>query len=115
MKNWKREEIMEIIRLKRIVQFRPALLSGSIVLVLLLVAVWSVTTVFAEQSISVSCYNLEKSGIPVGNVVVYDTSLAARSCNSLYYDCKGRCVGCFTDQDYLDSVCIDVNGTMFLN
>ena len=106
---------MKINRLKRRGEFCPALLMGSIILGLLVVAMGPIANAFADQGISVSCYNLEKSGIPIGNVVVYDTSLAARSCNSLYYDCKGRCVGCFTDQDYLDSVCVDVNGAMFLN
>ncbi len=69
---------------------------------------------FADESITVSCYNLQKSEIPVGNVVVYDTSQAAGACNSMYYDCKGRCVGCFTDSDYTDTVCITASGRMFL-
>ena len=106
---------MKMNRLKRSGAFLQVLLRASIILGLLFVVMGPITKSFADQGISVSCYNLEKSEIPIGNVVVYDTSLAARSCNSLYYDCKGRCVGCFTDQDYLDSVCVDLSGTMFLN
>jgi len=93
---------------------RRRLLLGSIILGLLVVAVGFMAQAFADESISVSCYNLQASELPVGNAVVYDTSQAARACNSMYYDCKGKCVGCFTDQDYVEAVCVDVNGTLFL-
>ena len=105
---------MKINRPKRRKVYSPMLLLGSIIAGLLFVAMGPIAQVFADESISVSCYNLQNSEISVGNAVVYDTSQAASACNSLYYNCKGRCVGCFTDQDYLDSVCVDVNGTMFL-
>jgi len=105
---------MEINRPKRRKVHSPTLLLGSIIVGLVVVAMGPIAQAFADESISVSCYNLQDSEIPVGNAVVYDTSQAARACNSLYYNCKGRCVGCFTDQDYLDSVCVDVRGTMFL-
>ena len=93
--------------------YSQTLLWGSIIAGLLVVALGP-SAAFADESISVTCYNLQDSEIPVGNVVVYDTSQAAGACNQVYYACKGRCVGCFTDQDYLDSVCVDVRGTMFL-
>jgi len=93
---------------------RRRLLLGSIILGLLVVAVGFMAQAFADESISVSCYNLQASELPVGNAVVYDTSQAARACNSMYYDCKGKCVSCFTDQDYVEAVCVDVNGTLFL-
>jgi len=105
---------MKINRPKRRRVYSPALLLGTIIAGLLVVAMGPIAQAFADESISVTCYNLQDSESPVGNAVVYDTSLAARACNSLYYNCKGRCVGCFTDQDYLDSVCVDVRGTMFL-
>lgn len=91
-----------------------ALLVGSIVTGLTIGAVLPLAEVFADESITVSCYNLEASELPVGNAVVFDTSTAAAVCNSMYYSCKGRCVGCFTDQDYVDAVCVDVSGTTFL-
>jgi hypothetical protein len=68
----------------------------------------------ADQSVSVTCYNLEKSQLSVGSVVVYDTSRAAQTCNAVYYDCKGRCVGCFSDSDFIDAVCADETGALFL-
>ncbi len=73
-----------------------------------------IASAYAEDSISVSCYNLEKSPHILGNVVVYDPYRAAMACNSVYYECKGRCVGCFSDSDYLDVVCADASGTIFL-
>jgi hypothetical protein len=69
---------------------------------------------FGDAGVSVTCYNLQKSEHPVGSVVAYDTSRAAAACNSVYYDCRGRCVGCFSDSDYLDVVCVDTRGTIFL-
>ena len=99
-------------RPKRRGAYRPALLWVSIFSVLLVAAL--VAQTFAEESISVSCYNLQKSRLPIGSVVVYDTAQAALACNSTYYDCRGRCVGCFADSDYFDAVCVDVRGTMFL-
>jgi len=99
-------------RPKRRGAYRPALLWGSIFSVLFVTAL--VAQAFAEDSISVSCYNLQKSQLPLGTIVVYDTAQAAPACNSAYYDCKGRCVGCFADSDYFDAVCVDVRGTMFL-
>ena len=91
---------------------RRALLRGIIFSVLVVAAL--VAQAFAEESISVSCYNLQKSQLALGTIVVYDTAQAALACNSAYYDCKGRCIGCFADSDYFDSVCVDVRGTMFL-
>jgi len=105
---------MGINRLKRRKVYGPALLLGSIIVGLVVVAMGPVGQAFADESISVTCYNIQNLESSLGGVVVYDTSLAAGACNSLYYACKGRCVGCFTDQDYLDSVCVDVRGTMFL-
>ena len=69
---------------------------------------------FADQTISISCYNEAKSSLPLGNVAVFDVALAARACNSMYYDCKGRCIGCYQDSDYIDNVCVDMQGNTFL-
>ena len=103
---------MEIKRPKKLRLYGPMFLLAGTIAGLLVVAM--VHTALADESISITCYNLQASESPVGNVVVYDTSQAAGACNSLYYNCKGRCVGCYTDQDYLDSVCIDARGAMFL-
>jgi hypothetical protein len=93
---------------------RAMLSAWGILLVAVICAAGFIAPVSAEDSVSVSCYNLEKSQHPLGSVVVYDTSRAAMTCNSVYYDCKGRCIGCFSDSDYLDAVCVDVRGTIFL-
>ena len=71
-------------------------------------------TAYADQSISASCYNEAKSSLPVGRVEVFDVAQAAQACNSLYYDCRGRCIGCYQDSDYLDNVCVDMWGNTFL-
>ena len=101
-------------RPKRGKTYLPALFWGIIFPVLMLIAVGLVAQTSAEESISVSCYDLQKSELSVGSVIVYDTRQAAGVCNQVYYNCKGRCVGCFADSDYVDSVCVDMNGRMFL-
>ncbi|HSB52603.1 MAG TPA: hypothetical protein VLD40_08080 [Dissulfurispiraceae bacterium] len=66
----------------------------------------------AEESVSVACYlgdNVVGDGVEV-----FDTSTAARVCNSMFYDCGGRCVGCFIDSDYGEDVCVDMNGRTFV-
>lgn len=69
---------------------------------------------YADESTSISCYNEAKSSWPVGNVSVFDIAQAAQICNSMYYDCRGRCIGCYQDSDYIDNVCVDIRGNMFL-
>lgn len=69
---------------------------------------------FADESISVSCYKDAKSSWSVGRVVVFDVAEAAQACNSMYYDCRGRCIGCYQDSDYVDNVCVDMRGNTFL-
>lgn len=70
--------------------------------------------VCADESISISCYKDAKSGISLGSVVVFNVANAAQACNSTYYDCRGRCIGCYQDYDYIDNVCVDVRGSTFL-
>lgn len=67
--------------------------------------------VSAEESITAYCY---RDGRSLGSVVVFDVSNAAAACNNLYYDCKGKCIGCFNDSDYIDYVCVDRSGRTFL-
>jgi hypothetical protein len=47
-------------------------------------------------------------------VVVFDFSTAAIACNNVYYECKGKCIGCYHDFDYVDYVCVDTSGRTFL-
>ena len=77
------------------------------VAVLLCLASW----ICADEDIAVTCY---QGNFRIGTVTVLDWRHAAASCNSLYYDCRGTCVGCFHDFDYVEGVCVDVNGREFL-
>jgi hypothetical protein len=67
--------------------------------------------VSAEESISAYCY---RDGRSIGSVAIFDVSNAALACNNFFYDCKGKCIGCFHDFDYVDYVCVDTLGRTFL-
>jgi hypothetical protein len=67
--------------------------------------------VSADESITAYCY---RDGRSIGNVTIFDTSNAAMACNNMYYECKGKCIGCFHDFDYIDYVCVDTSGRTFL-
>ena len=82
--------------------------------VMMIIVTGFMVPTYADESISISCYNEAKSSWPVGRVQVFDVAQAAQACNSLYYDCKGRCIGCYQDSDYLDNVCVDMQGNTFL-
>ena len=71
-------------------------------------------TADADKSISVTCYNEARSSLPIGRVEVFDVAQAAQTCNSLYYDCRGKCIACYQDSDYFDNVCVDMYGNTFL-
>jgi len=80
-------------------------------MVIFLVLMQIILPVSAEESITAYCYRDSRS---LGSVVVFDVSNAAAACNNLYYDCKGKCIGCFNDYDYIDYVCVDTSGRTFL-
>ena len=61
---------MKINRPKRRKVYSPTLLLGSIIAGLLFVAMGPIAQAFADESISVSCYNLQDSEISLGHVVV---------------------------------------------
>jgi hypothetical protein len=65
----------------------------------------------ADENISVTCY---KGSTRIGTVTVFDWKTAAEACNTVLYDCRGACIGCFRDFDYVEDVCVDVNGNEFL-
>ena len=82
-----------------------------IAMVIFLTLIQIILPVSAEESITVYCY---RDGRSLGSVVVFDVANAANACNNLYYDCKGKCIGCFNDYDYIDYVCVDRSGRTFL-
>ncbi len=73
----------------------------------------SVTAAQAEDSIEVEC-SLKVDGdyVSMSNVDVYDASEAARTCNAVYMDCKGQCIGCYIDENG-DESCYDTGGKKF--
>jgi hypothetical protein len=80
-------------------------------IVICLTLIQAILPVSAEDNITVRCYLGNRS---VGNVTVFDTSTAAAACNSVYRGCKGQCIGCFHDFDFVDYVCVDMAGHTFL-
>ena len=64
-----------------------------------------------EEAIDVSCYKKDsEAGLYVGNVTVTRPETAAVNCNATYYDCKDKCIGCFTDPKLNQTVCYNVVG-----
>jgi len=81
-------------------------------IVIFLTLIQIISSVSADDSITAYCYR--DSRLSLGSVVIFDTSTAATACNNVYYDCKGKCIGCFHDFDYVDYVCVDKSGRTFL-
>jgi len=68
-----------------------------------------------DNDFTVSCYrgNLEE-GNNVGDISVKDPQTAGETCNRTYYECNGKCLGCFFDYDLSEDVCYDSIGMKFL-
>ena len=82
-----------------------------IAVVLFLTLIQIILPVSADESITAYCYRESRS---LGNVVIYDVSNAAMACNNFYYDCRGKCIGCVHDSDFIAYVCVDASGRTFL-
>ena len=68
-----------------------------------------------EKMISVTCYfGNPLEGRSVATIMIQGAAAAGPSCNSMFYDCKGRCFGCFSDSDLSQDICVDNNGRKFL-
>ncbi len=63
-----------------------------------------------QEMIAVSCFkgNLD-AGNFIGSLTVTTPQAAGRRCNSVYIDCDGECVGCFTNSNGVQ-VCYDNEG-----
>ena len=101
-------------RLQTKVSFLAMLFVIALLSVMVIMVAGFTVPTYADESISISCYNEAKSSLPVGNVAVFDLAQAAQACNSMYYDCRGKCIGCYQDSDYIDNVCVDMWGNTFL-
>ena len=68
-----------------------------------------------ENMISVTCYlGNPNDGKSVATIMIQGAASAGTSCNSMFYDCKGRCFGCFSDSDLSQDICMDNNSRKFL-
>jgi hypothetical protein len=68
-----------------------------------------------SEVVSVSCYK-ENPGVGnyVGDLTVPGPENACQGCNSMYSDCRGKCVGCVSDFDITEDVCYDTAGKKFM-
>jgi tRNA/tmRNA/rRNA uracil-C5-methylase (TrmA/RlmC/RlmD family) len=72
-----------------------------------------ITAAYADESIEVECYiKVNDDYVSVSNVDVFDASKAAATCNSIFMDCKGQCIGCYLDENG-DEYCYDTAGRKF--
>ena len=53
-------------------------------------------------------------GISVATIMIQGAASAGPSCIAMFYDCKGRCFGCFSDSDLSQDICMDNNSRKFL-
>lgn len=68
-----------------------------------------------DRSLTATCYignpNNKQS---LGSIVVPTPEAAGPTCNSFYYNCQGRCFGCYSDFDLSEDICVDPSGRKFL-
>jgi hypothetical protein len=92
--------------------FWMAAVGGAVLAALVMPASYAYTD---GESISVSCFKGDKGqGENLGNMMIFAPESAGRSCNSFYYNCYGKCYGCFSDFDLGVDVCYDNAGRKFL-
>ncbi len=82
-----------------------------IILLLIILLLGPAGRTCAEENMPVTCY---KDGSRIGTVTVFDWRTAAVTCTTVLHDCRGACIGCFHDFDYVDNVCVDMSGREFL-
>jgi len=69
----------------------------------------------ADRTFSITCYLGNPNDRQIlGDLTVTGAETAGPACNSLFYPCKGRCYGCFSDFDYSQDICVDNSGKKFL-
>jgi hypothetical protein len=68
-----------------------------------------------EQNISVTCYlGNPNDRNSLGDIMVMSPEAAGSTCNSMYFNCRGSCFGCFSDFDLSQDICVDNSGRKFL-
>jgi len=69
----------------------------------------------SDQTVSATCYQGNPNDNEVlGSITVSNPLEAGPSCNSLYYSCRGRCFGCYSDFDLSEDICVNNAGRRFL-
>jgi hypothetical protein len=75
----------------------------------------TINMVDPDRSLSVTCYlGNPNDRNSMGDITVRGPESAGPTCNSLYWSCKGRCFGCFSDFDLSEDICVDSSGRKFL-
>ncbi len=90
---------------------RGVVTTAAILFLTFILTFGSASLISADENMPVTCY---KGGSRIGTVTVFDWRDAAVTCNRTLYDCRGACIGCFHDFDYVNDVCIDISGREFL-
>lgn len=67
------------------------------------------------RSLTATCYiGNPNNNQSLGSIVVPTPEAAGPNCNSLYFNCKGRCFGCYADFDLSEDICVDPGGKKFI-
>ena len=68
-----------------------------------------------EQNISATCYlGNPNDRNSLGDIMVMSPEAAGPTCNSMFFNCRGGCFGCFSDFDLAQDICVDNSGKKFL-
>lgn len=68
-----------------------------------------------DRSLTATCYiGNPNNNQNLGSIVVTSPEAAGPACNSFYYNCQGRCFGCYSDFDLSEDICVDPAGRKFI-
>ncbi len=71
------------------------------------------TSVYAADSVAVSCYVGDPSdNIDLGDIEVFNIADAADACNDTFDDCQENCTGCYINAGSIE-ICVDEDGEEF--
>ena len=70
-------------------------------------------SVYATESTTINCYRADSTNyIYLGDIQIVHLINATATCNSVYNDCDGECVGCYLNAESFE-ICIDKAGNQF--
>ena len=83
-------------------------------LILVFIAVLFTTVLASKgEGTTISCYISNPPDYEyVGELEVFNLSEATSTCNNVYYNCQGACIGCYINSESFE-ICIDKNGNQF--